>query len=179
MAGNIVIAVVPDNQHAQNPGRGYLKTFFWVTLRFLYGFFRRERTEIPPGNPVRVHPIIVTIREQGLGKILFNLGAPITIALLVNNEGQSRTVLGHLVLTGLSLGCAAIWHGIAFRETSPRVAVVMEQSGIIVVLMSFNGLVASALPIEFAWVPVLCGALCVLPFVIAALPREEAVVGDD
>lgn len=181
--GNIIIAVVAtDNQPARNAG--YLKTLFCATLRFLHGFFQREPTENPPiqlRNPFRdlpVHPVMVTIREQELGKILFNLGAPITIALLITNDGKSRTVLGHFVLTGLSVGCAAIWHGIAFRAISPQAAAVMEQSGIIMVLMSFNGLVASALPIEFAWVPILCGGLCVLPFVIADLPRQGAVVGD-
>ncbi|EYU22592.1 hypothetical protein MIMGU_mgv1a024924mg [Erythranthe guttata] len=138
---------------------------------------------MPGRSSLCLHPIIEMIRDQELGKSVFNLGAPITVALLITKGGgKSHTVLDYCVLTGLLAGCVAIWNGISFRATFPHAANVVEQLGIIMVLMSFNGLVGSALPVDLAWVPVLCGGLSVLPFVVAALtppPSEETSAVDN
>ncbi|KAL0291117.1 UNVERIFIED_CONTAM: hypothetical protein Sangu_2546000 [Sesamum angustifolium] len=119
---------------------------------------------------IYLHPVIVRIREQELGKSILGLGAPITMALYASEKPQ--TVLDRFVLAGLSGGCSAIWNGMALRGSSPAIANMAEQIGIVMVLASFNCLVASSLPIEFAWVPMLSGAFSVLPLVIATLPHE-------
>ncbi|KAL0408058.1 UNVERIFIED_CONTAM: hypothetical protein Sradi_1740200 [Sesamum radiatum] len=111
------------------------------------------------------------IREQELGKSILNLGTPITIALLAS--GKSRTVLLDFVLLGFSTSCVAIWNGITLRVHVPQTANVIEQLGIAMVLISFNALMASALPTELAWIPVISGALSVLPLAIAALPHGD------
>ncbi|KAL0447783.1 UNVERIFIED_CONTAM: hypothetical protein Slati_1906200 [Sesamum latifolium] len=119
---------------------------------------------------IYLHPVAVRIREQELGKSILGLGAPITMALYSREKPQ--TVLDRFVLAGLSAGCSAIWNGMALRGSSPAIANMVEQIGIVMVLASFNCLVASSLPIEFAWVPMLSGAFPILPLAIATLPHE-------
>ncbi|KAL0297536.1 UNVERIFIED_CONTAM: hypothetical protein Sradi_6805700 [Sesamum radiatum] len=203
MEENIVIAVTLNCEAARNPGyftRLWLlaiRVVHYICRRdpnitnssnSPAGFASPDERSSPAGfplptqvperppqhrNPVQaiyIHPIILTIREQELGKSILNLGAPITVALLARNP---RTFLMDFVLIGLSTGCVAIWNGITLRVHVPRTANVVEQLGIAMVLISFNALVASALPIEFAWIPVLSGALSLLPLAIAALPRGD------
>ncbi|EYU22590.1 hypothetical protein MIMGU_mgv1a013734mg [Erythranthe guttata] len=78
------------------------------------------------------------------------------------------------VLTGLVIGFGSIMVGIVIRKFKPVAANVIEQLGIVIMLVSFNGLVASALPAKFAWVVIIFGGVYVSPFAIAIFVHAPA-----
>ncbi|KZV40944.1 hypothetical protein F511_05189 [Dorcoceras hygrometricum] len=127
----------------------------------------------PERKPGLQHPVVKIIMEQNLGKSVLNIGVPTAIAVLVYSvsiDPKTLMVFTYIMVSGLCIGCVAIWNGILLRETFPREANVMELSGIVLVLICLSGVVGSFLLREFVWLPILCGSSCLFPFIIMILP---------
>ncbi|KAL7149259.1 hypothetical protein ABFS83_05G027300 [Erythranthe nasuta] len=124
------------------------------------------------------HMIIVTIRDQELGKALLSIVAGAIVILIMNHETLVKMINGlDFVLMGFLMAFTFILVGTVIRKCTPKAGDVIEQLGIVVMLISFNGLVASVLPVDFSWVVVFFASLCVSPFIIAiffrAPPSED------
>ncbi|KAL8052761.1 hypothetical protein ABFX02_05G026100 [Erythranthe guttata] len=111
--------------------------------------------------------IVVMVREMELGKVLLTIGAGAIGFLIMNHEKLEKLAGLDCVLTGLVIGFGSIMVGIVIRKFKPVAANVIEQLGIVIMLVSFNGLAASALPAKFAWVVIIFGGVYVSPFAIA------------
>ncbi|KAL8052759.1 hypothetical protein ABFX02_05G025900 [Erythranthe guttata] len=119
-----------------------------------------------PMRPKSLHMIIVTIREQELGKALLSIVAGAIVILIMNHETLVKMINGlDLVLMGFLMAFTFILVGTVIQKYTPRAGDVIEQLGIVVMLVSFNGLVASVLPVDFSWVVVIFASLYMrLPF---------------
>ncbi|OVA12538.1 hypothetical protein BVC80_9011g52 [Macleaya cordata] len=110
---------------------------------------------------------LLPFRNYEIGKLILIVVSPITAYLLgLNNSASSTDLLESVSVYALLFGVTLIWNGYVLAHPLSGYARVLEELGVILVILSFFCFLASRLSSDLTLVLVVCFLLCVKPLVL-------------
>lgn len=128
---------------------------------------------LPVVDPSPPHPIIETLQNLDLGKLVLTLAATTTLGLLFSDHFDAAAGPHQFIVCALMSAFMILWTGTLLRNISPGFGTILELLGISLVLFFFFGLVATFLSGPFSLACWLSGALCLMPFVVYVLLKPR------